>query len=285
MKNLNKIVIVLFFLISANILTAQERIVIIGHGLTEIVYALGFGDKVVGVDDQSTYPPETKELPKVGYYESVNATQIKSLNPDMIIARNDAGTFIQIAELRANTKNYLDIPPSKNFDDIKASIRMIAEYFNVAQKGEDLIDELEDQVIAVERKREELNILPKVSFVLVNKNGDVMVFGTETDANHMIKISGGYNTMIYNREAKKIDPDYFELSEQDVIFVARRNLEKVGGLESLKLKYKLNKTKAHKNENIVVVDYDMFTSFGTRFPLMFSQVVDTYLNVPVNVKN
>jgi len=61
---------------------AAARVVSLGGSVTEVVYALGAGDRLVAVDISSLYPQAAQTLPKVGYYRDVSVEGIASLRPD-----------------------------------------------------------------------------------------------------------------------------------------------------------------------------------------------------------
>jgi iron complex transport system substrate-binding protein len=63
-----------------------ERIVCLHPAATEIVFALGMGDKVVGVDSYSNYPAKANSLPKVGDFSGPDLEAIQALKPDVIFA-------------------------------------------------------------------------------------------------------------------------------------------------------------------------------------------------------
>jgi iron complex transport system substrate-binding protein len=69
----------------------KTRIISAGGSITEILFALGLGGNLVGVDTSSLYPEEAKELPKVGYFRSRGTEGLMSLRPDIIIAAKGAG--------------------------------------------------------------------------------------------------------------------------------------------------------------------------------------------------
>ena len=70
---------------------APRRIVSMGGTLTEIIYALGAGDQLVGTDASSLYPPEARQLPQVGYYRGFSVEGVASLHPDLVIAAAESG--------------------------------------------------------------------------------------------------------------------------------------------------------------------------------------------------
>ncbi|MCX7740062.1 MAG: ABC transporter substrate-binding protein, partial [Meiothermus sp.] len=67
-----------------------ERIVSLDGVTTEILFALGVGDKVVGRDTSSYYPAAVNKLPTVGYQFQLNAEGILALRPTLVLGREDA---------------------------------------------------------------------------------------------------------------------------------------------------------------------------------------------------
>lgn len=63
----------------------SRKIVSLAPNLTEIVFALGAGDRVIGVGDFDTYPPEVAALPKVGGLLNPNLERILELTPDLVL--------------------------------------------------------------------------------------------------------------------------------------------------------------------------------------------------------
>jgi iron complex transport system substrate-binding protein len=63
-----------------------QRIISLAPANTEILYALGLGDRVVGVTEYCNYPPEAAEKPKVGGFSDVDLEQVVGLEPDLVLA-------------------------------------------------------------------------------------------------------------------------------------------------------------------------------------------------------
>ena len=68
---------------------APTRIIPLAPSLTEIVYSLGLGERIVGVTEFSYYPPEATQKPKVGSYVNLNIERIISLSPELAIGTKD----------------------------------------------------------------------------------------------------------------------------------------------------------------------------------------------------
>ena len=79
-----------------------QRIVSIGGDVTEIVFALGQGGRLVARDTTSTYPPEAARLPDAGYIRALSAEGVLSTHPDAVLASEGAGPPEQIDALKAS---------------------------------------------------------------------------------------------------------------------------------------------------------------------------------------
>lgn len=283
--SLKLLVITTLIALSGSIANSTERIVCIGSGITEIVNELGFGNKIVAVDDESNYPPAMADVQKIGYYKGVNTSKIMKLNPDLVIVREGAGTFISIAELRAKCPNFLMIPDVKDVDGVKGKIRIIADHLGVHEKGKQLVDQIEESYQEINTQISELQIIPKAVYIYVTPKGDIHAYGSKTDVNEMLAIAGGYNAMTYSDNFKVVENDFFKLNKIDVVVIAQDNLNQVGGLNALINELGIDKTNAGKNNNILVVDHSAFTGFGIRFIDNLAKLVNTYASVPVKNNN
>src|SRR5512140_3491450 len=79
--------LILLWFAAATLVPGQEpkRIVSTAPSITELLYALGLGDRLVGVDRFSRYPPEALQKPRIGDYVNPNLETIASLRPDLVI--------------------------------------------------------------------------------------------------------------------------------------------------------------------------------------------------------
>lgn len=101
------------------------RIVCLHAAATEIVFALGMGDKVVGVDSYSNYPAETAKLPKVGDFNGPNLEAIQALEPDVIFAAQGLQKDVvkQLTDMGANVV----VNEATSYADIYDKIELTAQ--------------------------------------------------------------------------------------------------------------------------------------------------------------
>ena len=78
---------------SARAEEAPRRIVSVAPSITEILYALGLGDRVVGVTEFCHYPPEVREKPKVGSYLRPNVETVLAMQPDLVVVLREHGAL------------------------------------------------------------------------------------------------------------------------------------------------------------------------------------------------
>ena len=115
-----RLVLLLFLSIS---LWAQDRIIALAPSISEIVFALGKGDELVGVSEYASYPEAVKEITKVGGYSNPSLERIFSLNPTLVIGqRHYDKTLKQLNKLGIKTLT-LELDTIKN---IQTSISKIA---------------------------------------------------------------------------------------------------------------------------------------------------------------
>ena len=109
-----------------------ERIVSLAPSSTEILFALGLGDKVVGVDDYSDYPAEATKIDKVGAYDKPSLEKIVALKPDLVLADS-------IHEEAVKKLEELSIPVAvvspKDLEGVLTSIRWIGIATGVTEIG------------------------------------------------------------------------------------------------------------------------------------------------------
>jgi len=119
-----KLVLILLFPL---FLMGSERIIALAPSISEIVFALGKGDELVGVSEYASYPPEVKKITKVGGYSNPSLEKIFALNPSLVIGQvHYAHTLRQLEKLGIKTLT-VELSTIKH---IKSSIKKIASALN-----------------------------------------------------------------------------------------------------------------------------------------------------------
>jgi iron complex transport system substrate-binding protein len=172
-----------------------SRIVSVGGTVTETLYALGVGDRVVGVDLTSNYPEAANKLPKVGYMRQLAAEGVLALGPTVIIAIEDAGPPETIAVLAAASVPLVLVPKAHDAAGVAASIRLIAEAAGVPEQGVAMAEGVSADLAAVEAMLDRIDARRKAVFVLGVSGGSPTVAGSGTAAADMFALSHVDNAM------------------------------------------------------------------------------------------
>ncbi|MGV3632899.1 MAG: heme/hemin ABC transporter substrate-binding protein [Pseudorhodoplanes sp.] len=171
-----------------------SRIVSIGGAVTEILYALGRADLIVGVDSTSMHPVEAlKTKPNVGYYRQLSPEGVLSLGPSLILAAEGSGPKETVSVLEAAAIPFVRIPDTYDGKGIVDKIRIVAAATDSTQRGECLAKRVETDLSSLAALRDRIKSPVKVMFVMSFAGGKPMVAGRGTAADGLIKLAGGVN--------------------------------------------------------------------------------------------
>ncbi|SSC73181.1 unnamed protein product [Ciceribacter sp. T2.26MG-112.2] len=174
--------------------SGAQRIVSIGGTVTEIIHALGEGERVIAVDSTSTYPQSAADKPDVGYIRQLSAEGVLSQKPDLIIAEAGAGPADAIAILKASGVAMVSIPTPPEAEAIAGKIRAVGAAVGTPDAAEKLATDVDAGLSALKQKIAAISAPKKrVLFALSLSNGRVMAAGTNTSADAIIRLAGGVN--------------------------------------------------------------------------------------------
>ncbi len=181
------------FLVAAALAAAPpQRIVSTAPSITELLYALGLGDRVAGVTRFCRYPPEAQLKPKIGDYTAPNLEAIAALKPDLVIVQTNP---VRLKErLERLHLRVLEI----NQDTIAAihqSIRDVAEAAGAQPAAARLSASIDDGLAKI---RARVAGMPRVPVMFVvgrspNRLDGLVVAGRTSYLNEVIEIAGGTN--------------------------------------------------------------------------------------------
>ena len=167
-----------------------QRIISLAPSNTEILFALGLGDKLVGVTSWCDYPPEALDKEQVGEYDTPDMEKIVALNPDLILV--SYGTSMEIINGMVGLGLTVFGIKSTDLDDVLNDIRTIGEITDKEIEAQALTSEMESRIQAVTIQTTELEQWPKV-FYLFDTYGGLWTVGQGTFIHELIEKAGGVN--------------------------------------------------------------------------------------------
>jgi iron complex transport system substrate-binding protein len=165
------------------------RIVSTAPSITEILYALGLGDRVVGVSDFCDYPPEARKKPKVGGVVNPNVEAIIALQPDLVLGLPNAAHENLYRSLRQLGIKMRTLP-NDTIEDLYAMIRAIGKETGTLQPAEEMVERLRAKFSEINEK---VAGEPRQKVMFVVGVDPLFVAGKGTFINELIGIAGGEN--------------------------------------------------------------------------------------------
>jgi iron complex transport system substrate-binding protein len=230
-----------------------RRIIPLAPNLTEILYRLGLGHRVVGVTTHCNYPPEVALKPKVGSYINLNVEQIVSLAPDLVIGTMDGNerAVVEIIE-RAGIPVYVVNP--RNVREAILTIALLGELCGVEQEAKTLATELTgrvDKVVHIAASREK----PLV-FLQINLH-PIMTVNSRTIHHDLIQLAGGRNMTAQEPITyPRISMEEIIRRQPDIIIIS--SMERKGRFEKAREEWlKWASIPAVKSGRVHLIDSDL----------------------------
>ncbi len=240
-----------------------QRIVSIAPSNTEILFALGLADKVVGITDYCDYPPEAKEKPSIGGFSTPNIEEVIALSPDLILAasRHEKEIIPQLEE-RGMAVFALHL---KTLDEALEAITLVGEITGKEEEASKLLAEMQNRIKAVTDKTNSLPEDKKPSVFYLTWHDPLKTSGSRTLLDELIQKAGGRN----------IFSDVIGTASVDLeVLVARNPQVMIAGIgmgsgedkpfQFLKTESRLRNTEAAKNGRIYGIDLDLTGRAGPR---------------------
>ena len=271
----NKTILILFVLTLLTIKSFALRMVSVGSGVTEIIYALGVQSNLVGNCVSSNYPKEANDLPKVGYQRMLPSEGIISLNPDIVFITNETGPQSVINQLKNGGVDILKLRAGRSLEDIYLNIEQISNYLNISDVGNVLIEKIKSQKENLDMQISQMQSNPKVLFIL-GHGGVARVAGKNTAADSMINLSGAENVVADFSGYKPVSPEQFVKLNPEFILTTSMGVDAKGGMEKFNSMPGIRDTIAARNGNILIFDAQYLLGFGPRTVEALTELNDYY---------
>ena len=242
-----------------------ERIISAAPSNTEIIFALGLEDRLVGRSEFCNFPQEAENIESIGKMSPLNLEKIVSLEPNLILSYGGF-QLKDIPRLRELGLKVLVIQ-SESLQEMIDGIQLIAAACGIPEKGEQLtshiqrrIDRVTSRVIALSDQQK-----PKV---FVGSNYDTIYSpGKGTLFHELITLAGGQNIVGHLQGWAKINPELVALAEPDIILIPSgiMNPEEISKIKNDIINHPgWSHVPAIKDNHIFAVNEDFFYRAGPR---------------------
>lgn len=233
---------------------------------TETVFAIGAGDRVVGVDEWSNYPPEAADMAKIGDM-TTNIEAVLALNPDLVLASASMNGDA-IAKLRELNVNVYASEP-KTYDEVIAKIEEIGRIVNeneeaakVAGHMREVREKVETAVQDAEKKRVYLEFSPGYTV------------GSGEFLDELLTIAGGSNIAGGQAGWYQVNAEDVIAQNPEVIIYPDFGEEKSSILTAIEERPGWEAIDAVKNGKMVMVTNDPLVRVGPRLAEGLQELAD-----------
>lgn len=247
-----------------------ERIVSLSASNTETLYAVGAGDQVVAVDDQSDYPADVPKTDLSGLSPNVEA--ISGHTPDLVVVSDDVDNLV--ASMKAVNVPVLVVPAAQTLDDLYASIELIGTATGHEDEGKDVAErtraDLEKIVADTPKPEKALSYYHELDTTLYSATSKTFIgqvydlFGLTNIADPADVDAGGY-PQLSNEAILQADPDLIFLADVQCCGQSAETVAARPGWDTLK---------AVKNGNVIALDDDLASRWGPRIVDLAKSVAD-----------
>ena len=243
-----------------------KRIIAIGSSVTEIVYALGQQDRLVGRDRTSTFPTKALDLPDVGYIRALSPEGVLSVEPDLIVALEGSGPPEAVAVLKEAGVPFVSITENYTRDGVVDKIRAVGIALGVEDAAENLAVQTGAKIDGAHSKAVDAAVDGplRVLFILSAQDNRIMVGGAETQADSIIRLAGGVNAASSVTGFKPMTPEAITSTAPDVILMMNRQGDHVTANEELFSLPAIQLTPAGQNKRLIRMQGAYLLGFGPR---------------------
>ena len=215
---------------------SPKRVVSAIPSITEHLFALGLGDRVVGVDSYSNWPPEVVNLTKegkiivVGGPWTLDIEKIVALKPDLVLmcrgVKPQESQFAPKLEELGIKTFFLVCDAAKNQYDVYMDIRTLGKVFGVEQKAEELIKTIDDKVRFVTTKLSQANATkPRVLQLVGPPSWGLWSAGGDTFIGWLIETAGGRNIASRYSDWPQLSYEYILSQGPEVIIITAHGID------------------------------------------------------------
>ncbi|PID58413.1 MAG: hypothetical protein CR986_07860 [Ignavibacteriae bacterium] len=237
-----------------------KRIVTLAPNLTELVYAVGEGDKIVGNTTYCNFPETTKDKEKIGDLLTINFEKILSLKPDIIFMTKEGNSKSNYTKLKELGLNVFVSAPN-NYRGIKKTLSDIGKIFHKTEIIDSITKSWDTRIDSVKKTHEKL-LFNSALFLVSAK--PIFSIGKNSFINELLNFAGLKN-LSANTEISypMLNREEVLVKNPDVLILYRTNKNDIS--EILEIYPEWNTLSAIVNNRVIFVNPDLYSRPGPRF--------------------
>ena len=235
-----------------------QRVITLAPHLTELVFAIDQGDKLVGVMSFSNYPEAAKKIPRIGSHNTISYESIAKIQPDLILAWGSGNGSEVINKLKSLGFSVYVSEPNK-LEGVAATIRKLGILLDAKDKGE---NEANKFINRLSQLKENYSNRQKISVFYQMSDNPIMTLSGRHLISDVIELCGGFN--IFSKAipiALKVSLESLVRSDPQVVIAGTKKENEEKWLSEWANRISM---KAVKNKQVYFIDPDLLIRHGPR---------------------
>ena len=242
------------------------RIVSLNGDITEILFELGLGDSVAGVDVTTTYPAEAAELQSVGFGQMLAPEAVLAAEPTLVIGDEQVGPPGTIQQLRDAGVAVVILETQTTLDGVATKIGQVAEIVGAADAGTALAERVNGEIEAAKALVPSDAEPRKAVYIYARGPQTIFLFGGGMPTQAMLEgaglIDGGAATGVFG--PAPLTPEALIAAAPELIVLPEAGFGALGGAEALLAIPGIAETPAGADGSFLVYDEAYFFNLGPR---------------------
>lgn len=240
-----------------------SRIVSLAPSNTEVLFALGLDDRIVGVTDYCNYPAAALEKSRIGGFSTVSIEKVVALHPDLIIA--SPGNNLEAVDRIKGLGIPVYYADAQNLDGIYTTFEKLGYITGTTEKASEIIADLKAREENVRKEGEAYTKNPVIAHVIWYD--PIYVSGKGTFQDELIQIAGGVNAFSDKSSHAIVNIEEFISKKPDIIMVnsgSGMGSDKTNIMEYFMNEPRLSGLSAIATNKTIMVDSDIADRAGPR---------------------
>jgi iron complex transport system substrate-binding protein len=239
-----------------------QRVVSMAPALTEIVFALGKGDALVGVTKFCDYPPEAKKIRTIGGLLDVNMEALLALAPELILTYPEHYTKVKFLRSRA----VVLVVQHQTLADLFASIFAIGNALHAEPRAQKLVSAMQNELNSIAARTAGRNKMR--TLIIAGRNADELknmyIIGKNDFLNDLLEIAGGVNAYQGEINYPNISMETVIFLDPDVILEISAHHEGIGDEKIFAMWRPFKMLQAVRNRQIKIIKQSFWLRPGSR---------------------
>lgn len=252
-----------------------SRIVSLNGDLTEVVFALGAGDRVVGIDLTTTYPAAAAELPDIGLARDLNAEAVIGLAPTLVIGDTQVQPESAIEQIRDAGIPVLILQTEVTLEGVPRKIARLGEVLGLPGQAAELATSVQSDIDSALALLDRATTEPRVAYIYVRGPETLLLFGNGMPTHFLIEAAGGIDAAadVGVLFAQDLSAETLVEAAPEVLITPTQGFEILGGIEAFLALPGVADTPAGETGTVITYDEARFLGMGPRVGQALRQLI------------